>query len=137
MMSDDAELAAIRAKRMQQLQGQSQQGQASQQQQQQQQKQQQEEAEAQRRHLMLSQLLDSSARERLNRINMVKPQRARQVEDWLLMQSGRFGGKKVSESILVDVLEQFRDLEEQHKPKVVVQRRRAMDSDDDSDDYGL
>ena len=50
--------------------------------------------------------MDPQARERLNRIRIVKEDKARLVEDWLLQnaRSGRLTGK-VTEQQLIDVLE--------------------------------
>ncbi|KAI8608951.1 PDCD5-related protein [Chytriomyces sp. MP71] len=68
------------------------------------------------RRTMLIQLLDNSARERLARISIVKPEKARAVEDLLIRmaQSGQLRGK-VNENMLIDLLEQ---LNEQQAAKV-------------------
>ncbi|KAJ3195061.1 hypothetical protein HDU83_006458 [Entophlyctis luteolus] len=86
------------------------------------------------RRTMLVQLLDNSARERLSRISIVKAEKARAVEDLLLRmaQSGQLRGK-ISENMLIDLLEQ---LNEQQGTKVETKikiNRRAHDSDSDED----
>ncbi|KAJ3682697.1 hypothetical protein LUZ60_012924 [Juncus effusus] len=61
-----------------------------------------------RRQLMLTQILSIEARERLGRIALVKPDKARGVEDVLLraFQMGRIS-EKVSEERLITLLEQI------------------------------
>ncbi|KAJ3392331.1 hypothetical protein HDU84_004295 [Entophlyctis sp. JEL0112] len=75
-----------------------------------------------------------NARERLSRISIVKAEKARAVEDLLLRmaQSGQLRGK-ISENMLIDLLEQ---LNEQQGTKVETKikiNRRAHDSDSDED----
>ncbi|GBG87809.1 hypothetical protein CBR_g45965 [Chara braunii] len=83
-----------------------------------------------RRQAMLVQILSPEARERLARIALVKPDKARSVED-LLLQGARFGKitSKVTEERLVMMLEQLSE----HEPKptrVTIQRRRTSLDDD-------
>ncbi|KAJ3191920.1 hypothetical protein HK101_007293 [Irineochytrium annulatum] len=83
------------------------------------------------RRAMLTQLLDGEARERLLRISMVKADKARAVEDLLIRmaQAGQFRGK-ISEKMLIDLLEQLND-QQKAEPTVKIQRRRFDDSDDE------
>lgn len=58
---------------------------------------------------------------KVSRISMVKPEKARSVEDYLLnmARSGRLGAK-VSEEQLINMLEQISQQEEAVKTKIVV-----------------
>ncbi|KAF0984775.1 hypothetical protein FDP41_000674 [Naegleria fowleri] len=90
-----------------------------------------EEAEEKRRAL-LSQILDGDARERLNRISLVKPERARSFEDYVikLAQTGKLPGK-INEETLVKMLEQMSG----SSTKVKIQRKKsAFDSDEEADE---
>ena len=120
---EDDDLAAIRNKRMQQLQQQAGGGDPKQQ------------AEARERQEMqinsiLTQILTQDARARLNSIALVKPDKAKQLEGMLISmaQSGQLSDK-MTEQQLVKVLEQVSE----KKPRTTVkfQRRRVMDSDDE------
>ncbi|KAG0267086.1 hypothetical protein BG011_009158 [Mortierella polycephala] len=87
------------------------------------------------RRTMLIQILDNEARERLSRIAIVKAEKARAVEDLLIrMAQGGQVRSKITEKQLIELLEQ---VNQQSKPetKIVYNRRRYDDSDDD--DYGL
>ncbi|XP_054164475.1 programmed cell death protein 5-like [Oppia nitens] len=135
-MSDDLDLEAIRAKRLQQLQ-----------QQQQQQRsggksdETQREAIAERqakeeefRNNILSQVLDQSARARLSTLSVAKPEKAKMVEN-LLIQNTRMGviRSKLSEDDLIGLLEK---VSEQTSKKTTVKfdrRRTALDDSDDED----
>ncbi|KAJ0622889.1 putative PDCD5-like superfamily protein [Helianthus annuus] len=85
----DPELEAIRQRRMQELMAQR--GGAD-----------------ERRQMMLSQILSSQARERLARIALVKPEKARGVED-VILRAAQMGQivEKVSEEKLISLLEQI------------------------------
>jgi programmed cell death protein 5 len=89
--------------------------------------------EAQRRSLMLVQILSNEARERLSRIHLVKPEKARQVEDMCIyyMRSGRLR-EKVSEHQLIQMLDSIEPGHEEPS-KVIVSRRQDVDGDDDLD----
>jgi programmed cell death protein 5 len=80
------------------------------------------------RHLMLSSICSTEARERLNRLALVKPDKARQVEDALLSgaRTGRIRGK-VTEAQLITMLDQG----EQEVKVKVVRRKPNFDSDDE------
>merc|ERR1711915_200494 len=84
-----------------------------------------------RRQLMLSQILSSQARERIARIALVKPDKARGVEDFLLRgaQMGQIT-EKVSEERLIALLEQINE-QTKKSTKVTIQRRRSVLDDDD------
>ncbi|KAI8450715.1 PDCD5-related protein, partial [Phakopsora pachyrhizi] len=60
------------------------------------------------RRTMISQIVDSDARERLSRIALVRPKRAREIEDMLIRmaQTGQLRGR-VSEEQLIGVLDQI------------------------------
>lgn len=129
---DDAELQKIRAARLAELQSQGGSGpggapsaadQSAQR-----------DAEASNRHAMLSQILDSAARDRLRRIALVKPDRAQGVED-LIMRMAKSGQirQRISEQELVGLLEEISGQQAVEKEKIGTIRnlRRADDSDDD------
>ncbi|GAB0494350.1 hypothetical protein MMPV_005642 [Pyropia vietnamensis] len=132
---DDADTAAWRARRMAELQASAARagaggagGEAAAARQQQQQQQQ--AAEEERRRLMLSQLLLPAASERLARVRLVKPAKARQVEDAVLgaARAGRVSGP-LDEEALKDLLAQFAAVNER-KPSITIARRRNFDGDD-------
>ncbi|KAF9578524.1 Programmed cell death protein 5 [Lunasporangiospora selenospora] len=85
------------------------------------------------RRTMLLQILDGEARERLSRIAMVKADKARAVEDLLIRmgQGGQLRGK-ITEKQLIELLENVNQQTE-NKTKIVYNRRRYDDSDDDFD----
>jgi len=131
---DDPELDMIRQQRMMELQGKKGggggggmgMGASGEQQQQEAQKRQQME---EMRQSMLAQVLTSEARERISRIALVKPEKARAVEDSIIRaaQSGQLASK-IDENKLIQMLEQ--SSEKQGKPKITIQRKKR-DSDDD------
>lgn len=124
----DPELEAIRQRRMRELQhGAANQQNAGQEKAQEDAKQEAEE----RRQMMLAQILSSEARERLSRIALVKPDKARGVED-VLLRAAQTGGisEKVSEERLISLLEQINS-HTSKQTKVTIQRRRNVLDDDD------
>lgn len=125
----DEELEAIRGQRMAELQAK--QGDGSNNQQGEEAK----KREADMRNTILAQVLDQSARARLNNLALVKREKATAVENYLI-QMARFGqlGGKISESGLIEILEKVSQQTEK-KMTVKFNRRRVMDSDDDDDDY--
>lgn len=126
-MAEDPEMAMIRQRRMQELMGQG--GAGVSEEQAQQQEEAQRAAEDQRRN-MLHAVLAPEARERLARIALVKPEKARSVENMILTAAQRGAlSEKVSEERLVSMLSQIS--EKESKPKVTIQRRRPMFDDDD------
>ncbi|KAB5575174.1 hypothetical protein PHYPO_G00217830 [Pangasianodon hypophthalmus] len=124
----DEELEAIRRQRMAELQAKH--GDSSGDQGQQEAKQ----RETEMRNTILAQVLDQSARARLSNLALVKPDKAKAVENYLI-QMARFGqlGGKISESGLIEILEKVSQQTEK-KTTVKFNRRRVMDSDED-DDY--
>uniref|UniRef100_A0A0E0DUE7 Programmed cell death protein 5 n=1 Tax=Oryza meridionalis TaxID=40149 RepID=A0A0E0DUE7_9ORYZ len=126
----DPELEAIRQRRMQELMAQR--GAANPQNAGQQKAQEDAKQEAEeRRQMMLAQILSSEARERLSRIALVKPDKARGVED-VLLRAAQSGGisEKVSEERLISLLEQI-NTHTSKQTKVTIQRRRSILDDDD------
>jgi programmed cell death protein 5 len=89
-----------------------------------------EQAEEMRR-AMLTQILDNAARERLARISIVKPDKARAVED-IVIRMARAGAirGKVTEQQLIELLENVNQ-QTQPQTKIVYNRRKAMESDED------
>ncbi|XP_037424758.1 DNA-binding protein DDB_G0278111-like [Triticum dicoccoides] len=129
MADHDPELEAIRQRRMQELMGQRG-GAASPQNAGQQKAQEDAKLEAEeRRQMMLAQILSSEARERISRIALVKPDKARGVED-VLLRAAQTGGisEKVSEERLISLLEQI-NTHTSKQTKVTIQRRRFDDDD--------
>ncbi|GAB2299109.1 hypothetical protein Dimus_033181 [Dionaea muscipula] len=126
----DPELEAIRQRRMQELMAQR--GMGSQQNPEQQKAQEEAKREAEeRRQMMLTQILSSEARERLARIALVKPEKARGVED-VIIRSAQMGHivEKVTEERLISLLEQINN-QTAKQTKVTIQRRRSVLEDDD------
>ncbi|KAL0705611.1 hypothetical protein Bca4012_072036 [Brassica carinata] len=129
----DPELEAIRQRRMQELMAQhgTQQGkQGSQQNPDQERAQEDAKREAdERRQMMLSQILSSQARERIARIALVKPEKARAVED-VILRAAQMGQivEKVSEERLITLLEQINS-QTSKQTKVTIQRRRGVFDD--------
>ncbi|XP_022715626.1 DNA-binding protein DDB_G0278111-like [Durio zibethinus] len=126
----DPELEAIRRRRMQELMAQH--GVGNQQNPDQQKDQEDAKREAnERRQMMLSQILSIEARERLARIALVKPEKARGVED-VLLRAAQMGQivEKVSEERLISLLEQI-NTQTTKQTKVTIQRRRSVLDDDD------
>ncbi|EFJ24174.1 hypothetical protein SELMODRAFT_415003 [Selaginella moellendorffii] len=125
---DDPELEAIKRKRMQELMAQRGGGQQSAEQQEAQEEQKREAAE--RRQMMLARVLLPEARERLSRIALVKPEKAKGVED-LILHSAQRGQitEKVSEERLIQLLEQINE-QTKKTTKVTIQRRRNVLDDD-------
>ncbi|XP_038881892.1 DNA-binding protein DDB_G0278111 [Benincasa hispida] len=127
---DDPELEAIRQRRMQELMAQR--GMGSQNNPEQQKAQEEARSEAEeRRQMMLSQILSMQARERLARIALVKPEKARGVED-VILRAAQMGQivEKVSEERLITLLEQINN-QTTKQTKVTIQRRRSVLEDDD------
>ncbi|XP_060007507.1 programmed cell death protein 5-like [Lagenorhynchus albirostris] len=90
--------------------------------------------EAEMRNSALAQVLDPSARPRLSNLALVKPEKTKTVETYLI-QMARYGqlSGKVSEQGLIEILEKVNQQTEK-KTTVKFNRRKVMDSDED-DDY--
>merc|ERR1712216_1021488 len=88
-------------------------------------KQKQQEQEGQRQE-MLTRLMAPEAKERLNRISLVKPDKARKLEDMVLMMAQRNQLREaLSDSQLKQMLEQISDSGgDDSSSKVVIDRRR-------------
>ncbi|XP_045110318.1 uncharacterized protein D2005.3-like [Portunus trituberculatus] len=121
-MSEDKELAELRARRMQELQGMQQQHQKQEEMQQQQQ---------QAINGLLNQVLDQQARARLNTISVAKPERGRQLESVILQMAttGQLAGK-LTEADLVALVERV-NAQTQKTTSVKFDRRRAAFDDED------
>lgn len=83
---------------------------------------------------MLQQILSNEAREKLANIRLVKPERAEQVENYIInaAQSGRLAGA-VTEEQIKDLLRNVTE-QTQRQTKVTIMRRRPLYDDDDDDD---
>ncbi|KAK1162096.1 programmed cell death protein 5-like [Huso huso] len=90
--------------------------------------------DADMRNNILAQVLDQSARGRLSNLALVKPDKAKAVENYLIQmaRSGQLGGK-ISESGLIEILEKVSQQTEK-KMTVKFNRRRVLDSDEEGDD---
>ncbi|RXH99007.1 hypothetical protein DVH24_011332 [Malus domestica] len=140
----DPELEAIRQRRMQELMAQHGVGGSGGQQQNPEQHKANEDAKREaeeRRQMMLSQIVSGEARERIARIALVKPEKARGVEDVILRaaqmgqivekkQSAHYFSFQVSEEKLISLLEQINN-QTNKQTKVTIQRRRSVLEDDD------
>ncbi|XP_018425513.1 PREDICTED: programmed cell death protein 5 [Nanorana parkeri] len=124
----DPELDAIRQQRLSELQGRH--GEAGGEQAQQEAKQREDDV----RNNILSQVLSQGARARLNNLALVKPEKAKAVENYLI-QMARFGqlGGKLSEEGLIEILEKV-SRQTEKKMTVKFNRRKVMDSDEEDDD---
>ncbi|XP_078256594.1 programmed cell death protein 5 [Rhinoraja longicauda] len=128
-MMEDAEVEAIRRQRLSELKAQR--GDAADDQQQQQESKQ---RETEMRNSILAQVLDQSARARLSNLALVKPEKAKSVENYLI-QMAKFGqlGGKITESGLIEILEKVNQ-QMGKRTMVKFNRRKVMDSDEE-DDY--
>ncbi|CAO3664094.1 hypothetical protein G6F70_001431 [Rhizopus microsporus] len=87
------------------------------------------------RRNMLYQILDNSARERLGRIQMVKADKARAVEDLLIrMAQTNQLRSKVTENQLIDLLGQINRQESSATSSRIVYNRRHYDDSDEEYD---
>jgi len=93
------------------------------------------EEQEQARADILSRLLSADAKERLNRIALVKPDKARKLEEMVIMMArqGRIQGK-LEDSALKHMLEQIEGGGGGSSSGVTFNRRRAIDSDDEEID---
>eukprot|EP00877_Chromochloris_zofingiensis_P002615 jgi/Chrzof1/12354/Cz06g31180.t1 len=126
---DDPDLEAIRQRRMAEMMGKQGSGQMSAEQQEEQEEA--KRAAEEQRHAMLVAVMMPEARERLARIALVKPDKARNIENMILNAAKRGAiSEKVSEERLVGMLEQISEQDKQ-KTKITIQRRRPTWEDDD------
>ncbi|XP_033209993.1 programmed cell death protein 5 [Belonocnema kinseyi] len=124
----DPELEALRQQRMAQLQSQYKGGDAGDQQANEEKRQQ----VADMKNVILSQVLDQSARARLNTLSLGKPEKGKMVEELIvnMAKRGQLPGK-LGEQELIGLLE---SVSQQTKKTTTVKydrRRAALDSDDD------
>lgn len=120
---DEAELNAIRSARLAELQknsGQSPAGQDG-------------DKKDDMKMSMLSQILETSARERLSRVRIVRPDRAEAVEQYIIKLAAMGNiTRKLSENDIVEILDGLsRDEKKQTQSKIVFDRRATDDSDED------
>ncbi|XP_044736005.1 programmed cell death protein 5 [Chrysoperla carnea] len=90
-------------------------------------------AQEEAKHSILTQILDQSARARLNTLALGKPEKGRMIESMLIRmaQTGQIRGK-ISEAELIGMLESVNQQVGSTAPTVKFDRRRAaLDSDDD------
>ncbi|KAI5696953.1 programmed cell death protein 5 isoform X2 [Diaphorina citri] len=129
----DSDLEAIRAKRMAQIQSQYQGGGGASGEQQKAAQERQEQIKDMKNSI-LSQVLDQSARARLNTIMLCKPEKAQQIENMIcqMAQTGQIMNK-LGENELIGLLEQISNREEKKSSVKFDRRRAALDSDDDED----
>ncbi|KAI0563434.1 Double-stranded DNA-binding protein [Gracilaria domingensis] len=138
-MEEDADLAQWRAQRMAQMRAGAAPG--SQQQPSEQElelRRKQQEAQQEQRRIILNQIMTSDAREKLANIRLVKPERAQQVETYLInsAQGGQLRGK-INEEQVKDILRSLTE-QTQKRTKVTIMRRKPVfdeDDDDDDDDF--
>lgn len=93
-------------------------------------------AREEQRDLMISTVLTKEARSRLSNIRMVKPDKARGVEQLLLSaaQSGQISAAKpLDERGIVSLLEQISAKEQKASAKIVTRRKKSIDSSSDED----
>ena len=96
-----------------------------------------EEQREEERQAFLAAILDPSARERLARVKLVKPEKARGVEQTIInaARQGKLG--KVSEKMLIDMLSTVSEsgIGETKVGSITFERKKsAFDEDSDSDD---
>ncbi|XP_004412998.1 PREDICTED: programmed cell death protein 5-like [Odobenus rosmarus divergens] len=92
--------------------------------------------EAEMRNSILAQVRDQSAWARLSNLALVKPEKTKAVENYLI-QMARYGqlSGKVSEQGLIEILEKVKVSQQTEKKTTVkFNRRKVMDSDEE-DDY--
>ncbi|EAU88312.2 hypothetical protein CC1G_05078 [Coprinopsis cinerea okayama7 len=92
-------------------------------------------AEQEMRKDVIARILEPAARERLSRISLVSQQRAQQIEAVLIrMAQGGQLRSKVTETQLIDLLDQFEEVQDSgktNKSKIIYQRRKDLDDDFD------
>ncbi|XP_035399363.1 programmed cell death protein 5 [Cygnus olor] len=90
--------------------------------------------EAEIRNTILAQVLDQAARARLSNLALVKPDKAKAVENYLI-QMARYGQLpgKITEQVLIEILEKASQQTEK-TTTVKFNRRKVLDSDEE-DDY--
>lgn len=130
----DAELDAIRQKRMQELmarQGGGPGGGFPQNPEQAAAQEEQRKAQDDQRQELLVRILTADARERLNRVRLVKPEKAMGIENMLLAaaQRGQIGDK-ITEDRLITLLQQVNEQTQKKTSVKIIRRTSALDDDD-------
>ncbi|EGW33984.1 uncharacterized protein SPAPADRAFT_59393 [Spathaspora passalidarum NRRL Y-27907] len=84
---------------------------------------------------ILARVLDTHARERLNRVKMVRPDRAQAVEQYILkLYSMGQLQRKLGEDEVVEILDGIsRDSSQKAQTKITYNRKHVDDDDDDDD----
>lgn len=79
--------------------------------------------------------MTSEAREKLANIRLVKPERADQVENYIInaAQGGSLAGR-ISEEQVKDLLRKITEQTQKSTKVTIMRRRRAFDEEDDDDD---
>mmetsp|Transcript_79610 Transcript_79610/g.170717 ORF Transcript_79610/g.170717 Transcript_79610/m.170717 type:complete len:129 (-) Transcript_79610:146-532(-) len=96
-----------------------------------QEQQRQQQAQEEQKRIMIRQLLDADALERLNRLGLVKPEKKLQVEGAILqMAQGGQMMEKMSDTALTNLIEKVNTAT---KPQTSVKFQRKRRDDDDSD----
>mmetsp|Transcript_8337 Transcript_8337/g.28599 ORF Transcript_8337/g.28599 Transcript_8337/m.28599 type:complete len:106 (-) Transcript_8337:3457-3774(-) len=87
-------------------------------------------AEDQRQE-MLVRILTPDARERLNRVRLVKPEKAVGIENMLLAAAQRGAiGEKITEDRLITLLTQVNEQTQKKTSVKIIRRTSALDDDD-------
>lgn len=123
---DDAELNAIRAARLAELQNNTGQSTSSG-----------DNRKDDAKLSMLSQVLETSARERLSRVRIVRPDRADAVEQYIIkLFSMGSVNRKLGEKDIVEILDGIsRDEQKQTHGKIVFDRKNTIDAEEEDDDF--
>lgn len=84
---------------------------------------------------VLSQILETEAKDRLSRVRMVKPERAEAVEQYIikLAQSGQLR-RKIGEPEVVEILDGIARDENSHKQTRIIFNRKNL-ADEEEDDF--
>lgn len=82
-----------------------------------------------KKNKILAQILTNEAKERLSRVALVKPEKAAQVEDYLIQQAqSRQLVGKVDEKKIISLLESLSS--GQKETKIVIQQKRGLFDED-------
>lgn len=126
---EDDDLAAIRQRRMQELMGAGGYGQGGGGAESQEAQEEKQRAADDQRQTALGKILTSEARERLSRIALVKPEKARGVEN-MILKAAQYGQitERVTEDRLISMLGTVNE-GSAPRTKITMSRRRALDDD--------
>ncbi|DBA01355.1 TPA: hypothetical protein N0F65_001594 [Lagenidium giganteum] len=90
------------------------------------------------RNSLMPQVMTPEARERLSRIKIVKPEKARAIEDMVLQmaQRGQLSAK-IDEDRLIELLNRVGETSEKARTKITMKRRTYFsdEEEDDDDDF--